>query len=108
MKRSWPNLLKYYAGIYLEGLRETTKTSMRIAGLRGRESNPRRTEYEVGVLTTRPRRSIWGRVELLACVLYNSTQAKGDVPQNGSRVYVHPVQQKSSGPNILSPIPEVT
>jgi hypothetical protein len=32
-KRSWPKL-RYYPGICLEGLRKTTKTSVRIAGLR--------------------------------------------------------------------------
>jgi hypothetical protein len=32
-KRSWPNTM-YYPGIRLEGLRTTTKTSVRIAGLR--------------------------------------------------------------------------
>jgi hypothetical protein len=30
--RSWPSLI-CYPGIYLEGLRKTTKTSVRIAGL---------------------------------------------------------------------------
>jgi hypothetical protein len=32
-KRPWPNL-KHYAGIYLERMRKTTKTSVRIAVLR--------------------------------------------------------------------------
>jgi hypothetical protein len=31
-KQSWLNL-RYYSGICLEGLRKTTKTSVRIAGL---------------------------------------------------------------------------
>jgi hypothetical protein len=42
----------------LEGLRKATKPSTRIAGRRGPESNPEHPEYEVGVLTTRPRRSV--------------------------------------------------
>jgi hypothetical protein len=32
-RRSWPKL-RYYQGIYLEGLRKIKKTSVRIAGLR--------------------------------------------------------------------------
>jgi len=51
-KRSWP-ILRYYPGIRLEGLRKTTKTSIRIAGRRGRDSNPGPPEYEAGVLTTK-------------------------------------------------------
>jgi hypothetical protein len=44
-------ILKYYPGIRLEGLRITTKTSIRIAGRRGRDLNPGTPEYEAGVLT---------------------------------------------------------
>jgi hypothetical protein len=44
-------ILKYYPGIRLEGLRRTTKTSIRIAGRRGRDMNPGPPEYEAGVLT---------------------------------------------------------
>jgi hypothetical protein len=55
-KRSWPNL-RYYPGIYLEELRKTTKACQN-----GR--SPRRDfylgppEYEAGVITNRPRRSV--------------------------------------------------
>jgi len=34
-KWSWPNL-RYYPGICLEGLRKTTKNSVRIAGLQAK------------------------------------------------------------------------
>jgi len=44
-------------GIRLEGLRKTTKTSNRVAGL-GTELSPVPPECEAGVLTTRPRRSV--------------------------------------------------
>jgi hypothetical protein len=33
IRRSWPNL-RYYRSIFLEGLRKTSKTSVRLAGLR--------------------------------------------------------------------------
>jgi hypothetical protein len=42
----------YYSGIRLEGLRKTTKTSIRIAGRRGRDFNPGPSKYEAGVATT--------------------------------------------------------
>jgi len=41
-------ILRYYPGIRLEGLRKTTKTSIRIAGRRGRDLNPGPPEYETG------------------------------------------------------------
>jgi hypothetical protein len=46
-------ILRYYVGIRLEGLRKPTYTSTRIAGRRGRESNPEPPEYQVGVLIFR-------------------------------------------------------
>jgi hypothetical protein len=42
-------ILRYYPGIRLEGLRNTTKTSIRVAGLRVRDSNPGPPEYELVV-----------------------------------------------------------
>jgi hypothetical protein len=48
-KWSWP-ILRYYPGIYLEGLRRTTKKpSISIAGRRGGDLNPGPPEYEAGV-----------------------------------------------------------
>jgi hypothetical protein len=43
-KRSWPTL-RYYSGIRLTGLRETTKTSFRTDGLRAR--------FEPGIIQIR-------------------------------------------------------
>jgi hypothetical protein len=52
-------ILRYYPGIRLVGLRKTTtKEPIRIASRRGRELNPGPPQYEVGVLTTQPRRSV--------------------------------------------------
>jgi hypothetical protein len=45
-------------GILLERVRKTTKISIIKAGRRCRDSNLGHTEYEAGVLTTRPRRSV--------------------------------------------------
>jgi hypothetical protein len=45
-----PNL-RYYPGIFLEGVRKTTKTSVRIASLQT-DLKPGSPKYEVGVLTT--------------------------------------------------------
>jgi hypothetical protein len=56
-KRPWPNL-RYYNGIFLEGLRKTTKNLSRDSRSPGRDLNPRPPEYESGVLTTRLRRSV--------------------------------------------------
>jgi hypothetical protein len=54
---------RYYLGIRLEELRKTTKTPQE-----GRDLNPGAPEYEVGVLTTRPRRSIYnGLIRSLRC-----------------------------------------
>jgi hypothetical protein len=52
-------ILRYYPGIHLEGLRKTTKNSIRMAGLRGRDLDPGPPEYEAGVLMTWPRPSVW-------------------------------------------------
>jgi hypothetical protein len=56
-------ILGYYPVIRLEGLRKTTKISIRIAGHRGREFNPGPPECVSGVLTTRPRRSVFKTVK---------------------------------------------
>jgi hypothetical protein len=47
-KRTWPNF-RFYYGSWLEGLRNTTKTSVRIAGLRAEILIRDFTEYEAGV-----------------------------------------------------------
>jgi hypothetical protein len=52
-------ILSYYPGIRMERLRKTTKTSVRIGGSRGRESNPGPPEYKVGLLTTELRDCLW-------------------------------------------------
>jgi hypothetical protein len=57
MKRSWLNF-KVSSGIHLKGVRKTTKNSIRIAGRRGRESNPGPPNYEAVVLTTPRQRSV--------------------------------------------------
>jgi hypothetical protein len=62
-KWSRPNF-KVLSQHSLEGLRKTTKTSIRIAGRRGGESNTGPLEYEVGMLNARPRRSVWSRNKL--------------------------------------------
>jgi hypothetical protein len=54
-KLLWPNL-RFYAGIILEGLRKTTKASIRIAGLRA-DFEPGTPECEAGMLSTRRRHS---------------------------------------------------
>jgi hypothetical protein len=56
-KISWPNL-RYYPGICLEGLKKRRKTSIRITGRRSRDLNPGPPEYDAGVLTTLPQRSV--------------------------------------------------
>jgi hypothetical protein len=56
-------ILRYYPGIRLEGLRKTTKILNQDSLSPGRDLNPGPPEYEAGVLTTRPWRSVvpWGR-----------------------------------------------
>jgi hypothetical protein len=56
-KWSWPNL-RHYHGIYLEGLRETTKTLKQDRLSPGTDLKPEPSEYETGVLTTPQRRSV--------------------------------------------------
>jgi hypothetical protein len=56
-KRSCPDL-RYYPVICLEGLRKTTKNLSQDRRSLGRDLNPGPPEYEAGVLTTRPRRSV--------------------------------------------------
>jgi hypothetical protein len=51
-------ILRHYSGIRLEGLRKTTKNSIRIAGYRGQDLKPGPPEYEAAVLTTRSRHSV--------------------------------------------------
>jgi hypothetical protein len=56
-KLLWPNV-RYYPGTGLEGLRKITKNLSHDSRSPGRVFNPRPPEYEAGVLTTRPRRSV--------------------------------------------------
>jgi hypothetical protein len=51
-------ILRYYYGIFLEGLKKTTKTWVKTAGRRHRDVNPAPHEYG-GVLSTLPRCSVW-------------------------------------------------
>jgi hypothetical protein len=53
MKRSWPNL-RYYIGIYLEGLRKTTENFSKANRYPGRDLKAGFPECEAAVLTTRP------------------------------------------------------
>jgi hypothetical protein len=50
--------LRHYAGTCLEGLRKTTKDLKYDSRSPGEDKNPGLPEYEVGVLTIQPRRSI--------------------------------------------------
>jgi hypothetical protein len=54
---SLPNL-RQYSGIFVEGLRKTTKNFSHDSRSPGRDLNPGPLEYKAEVLTTRPRRSI--------------------------------------------------
>jgi hypothetical protein len=56
-KRSWPSL-RYYPSIFLQELRKTTKILSQDSWSLGRDLNPGLPEYEAGVLTTQPKRSI--------------------------------------------------
>jgi hypothetical protein len=66
-------ILRYYPGIHLEGLKKSKKNlnqDSRSPG--GREENPGPPEYEVGVLTTRPRRSVettWESLDIKGRIL---------------------------------------
>jgi hypothetical protein len=70
-KRSWRDL-RYYPGTRLEGLSKTMKTSIRIAGRRGRDINPRSPEFEARVLTTRQRCSFFFTVRPISEVCWYS------------------------------------
>jgi hypothetical protein len=50
-KRLWPNL-RYYPVTRLEGLRKTKENLNQDSRSPGQDLNPRRAEYEAGVLTT--------------------------------------------------------
>jgi hypothetical protein len=56
-KRPWPNL-RYYLGICVEGLRQTTEKLIQASRSPGRDLNPGCPEYEAGVLTARLRLSV--------------------------------------------------
>jgi hypothetical protein len=56
-RQSWPDL-RYFPGIYLDGLRKTTKNLSQDILSPGRDLNPGLTEYESEVLTTRPLNSV--------------------------------------------------
>jgi hypothetical protein len=49
---------RYYPGIFLKGLRKNTKNLIQDSWSPGRDLNPGPPEYETGVLTTQPRRSV--------------------------------------------------
>jgi hypothetical protein len=63
-KRSWTNL-RYYPGISLEGLRKTTNKPPLGSRSSGRDLNTGPPEYDAGMLTTRPRRSVDWNTSLL-------------------------------------------
>jgi hypothetical protein len=54
-KWSWPNL-RYYLGIFLEGLRNTTKVLSQDNRSLRRELNQKPLEYKEGLITTQLRR----------------------------------------------------
>jgi hypothetical protein len=56
-KRSWPDV-RYFPGICLEGVRKTTKYLSQDNRSLGRDLNLGPPEYEAGVLTTQPLRSV--------------------------------------------------
>jgi hypothetical protein len=56
-KRLWPNL-KYYAGILLEELKKTTKNLSQVSPSKDWDLNLEPPEYEAGVLTAQPQRSV--------------------------------------------------
>jgi hypothetical protein len=58
-KRLWPN----FKVLYRHSLEEPRKTKIILnQDIRSRDFNPESPEYETGVLTTRPRRSVMGTV----------------------------------------------
>jgi hypothetical protein len=60
--RKWsrPNC-RYYTGIRLEGLRKNHEKLSQDSRSPGRDLNPEPPEYEAGVLTTQPRRSVYDK-----------------------------------------------
>jgi hypothetical protein len=56
-KRSRPNFM-HYPNLFHEGLRKTTKTSVKVAGLRTEIWTRDIPKYEAGVLTIRRRRLV--------------------------------------------------
>jgi hypothetical protein len=58
MEGSGRGHLRYYPDICLEGLGKTTKNLNHESRSPGRHSNPGPPEYEAGVLTSQPRRSV--------------------------------------------------
>jgi hypothetical protein len=66
-------ILRYYLGICLEGLRKITDISQDSRS-QGRNLNTGPPEYEAGVLTTRPQRSVSSgpQFALIISVCYNS------------------------------------
>jgi hypothetical protein len=75
-KWSWPNS-RYYPGICLEGLRQITKNLGQDSRPSGRDLNPGPPEYEAGMLTTRPWRSV------KTAIMINVRE--GGCPQTSSR-----------------------
>jgi hypothetical protein len=71
MKRSWPNF-KVLSRHSTEGMRKTTKNLSQDSFSTGRNLNPRPSEYEAGVLTARPRRSVRNSYEVSVLKLYIS------------------------------------
>jgi hypothetical protein len=58
-KSSWPNFkVGYYPDSYLEELKKTMKNFSQDSRTPGRDMKPGPPGYEIGVLTTRPRRSV--------------------------------------------------
>jgi hypothetical protein len=62
-------IFRYYSGIRLEGLRGTTKNLSQDSKSLDRDLNPGPPEYQVGVLTTRPRGSVTMYQLLWLCVI---------------------------------------
>jgi hypothetical protein len=73
-KRSWHNLM-YYSGICLEGLTKPTKNLSQDSRYPGRNFIPAPSEYDAGVLTTRPWRSLCDvrRVGFYTCCYQKDT-----------------------------------
>jgi hypothetical protein len=51
-------ILRYYPGVFLEGLRNTTKDLSQGSRSPGRDLKPGPPQYEVGLLTTGPLHSV--------------------------------------------------